>query len=561
MVIVIIVILLLVGLLVKSVIDEKEYDRKLTRKLLTQWGTRSDQEYTYEKYESIKKYYKKQKIDSTDVDSITWNDIDMDEIYMLINNTQCSIGEEYLYALLHKLQFDEHVLEERNQLIQSFIEEEDDRVSIQKCFAKMGKLDKISFYEYINLVDDIKSHNPFKHYLCCFGLLGSIFSVFIPGFMHNGFLLTILFVGINIFYYYKRKSEVEKYLSVFAYILKMLSNIDELEKIHFEGIKPYVKSLKEAGKQFKKFRRNSFFLVAGRNMSGDLLDIILDYIRMLFHIDLIKFDIMLSEVQKKREWLNSMFEQIGYLDSMIAIASFRVLLDGKYCIPQLRKGKKNILQVKNVYHPLITNPVENSMEEDKCVLLTGSNASGKSTFIKTIAINAILSQTIYTSLSEFYYANYFMVYSSMALQDSIQSSESYYIVEIKSLKRILDLTNKDIPMLCFVDEVLRGTNTVERIAASAQILKSFTERNTLCFAATHDIELTYILEKYYSNYHFQEEIKEKEVVFDYKLYKNRATSRNAIRLLGMLGYEEELIQKADKEVNYFMDHNNWSVFG
>lgn len=557
---VIIVILLLVGLLVKSVLDEKEYDRKLTRKLLERWGTISEEEYSYEKYESIKKYYEKQKKDSTDVDSITWNDIDMDEIYMLINNTQCSIGEEYLYSLLHKLQFDEGVLEERNHLITSFMEEEADRINIQKCFAKMGKLDRISFYEYINLVDDIKPHKPMIHYLCCCGLLGSISSIFIPGFMQNGFLLTILFVAFNIFYYYKRKGEVERYLSVFAYILKMLSNIDELEKISFEGIKPYVKSLKESGQQFKKFRRNSFFLIAGRNMSGDLLDIMLDYIRMLFHIDLIKFDTMLSEVQKKRKWLNSMFEQIGYLDSMIAIASFRASLNGKYCIPDLRKGKRNILEVKNVYHPLITNPVANSMEEDKCVLLTGSNASGKSTFIKTIAINAILSQTIYTSLSDFYRANYFMVYSSMALQDSIQSSESYYIVEIKSLKRILDLTNNDIPMLCFVDEVLRGTNTVERIAASAQILKSFTERNTLCFAATHDIELTYILEKYYSNYHFQEEIKEKEVVFDYRLYKNRATSRNAIRLLGMLGYENELIEKADKEVNHFMEQNNWSVF-
>lgn len=560
MVFVITVILLLVILLIKSVLDEKEYDRKLSRKLLARWGEVSEQEYSYEKFESIKKYYEKQKKNTTDVDAITWNDIDMDEIYMLINNTQCSIGEEYLYSLLHKLQFDQKTLEERNRLIQCFIEDENNRLYLQKCFAKMGKLDKISFYEYINLVDDIEPHNPFTHYLCSFGLLGSFASIFIPGFMQNGFVLTFVLIAFNIFYYYKRKGEIERYLSVFSYILKMLSNIDEIEHIQLGEIEQYVDSLKEAGKQFKKFRRNSFFLIAGRNMSGNLFDMVLDYIRMLFHIDLIKFDSMLSEVQKKREWLNRMFEQIGFLDSMLAVASFRVLLDGKYCIPELSKEKNNHVEVKNVYHPLIANPVVNSMKEDRCVLLTGSNASGKSTFIKTIAINAILSQTIYTSLSDFYRANYFMVYSSMALQDSIQSNESYYIVEIKSLKRILDLTNNEIPMLCFVDEVLRGTNTVERIAASAQILKSFTKKNTICFAATHDIELTYILEKYYSNYHFQEEIKEKEVVFDYKLYKNRASSRNAIRLLGMLGYEEELIEKADKEVNNFMEHNNWNVF-
>lgn len=84
----------------------------------------------------------------------------------------------------------------------------------------------------------------------------------------------------------------------------------------------------------------------------------------------------------------------------------------------------------------------------------------------------------------------------MALRDDLNAQNSYYIVEIKSLKRILDAVDKDDkrPVLCFVDEVLRGTNTVERIAASSEILKSLRYKNVLVFAATHDIELTYLLE-------------------------------------------------------------------
>ena len=103
------------------------------------------------------------------------------------------------------------------------------------------------------------------------------------------------------------------------------------------------------------------------------------------------------------------------------------------------------------------------------MLLTGSNASGKSTFLKSVALNAILAQTIYTVMADSYRAPYFRIYSSMALKDNLMGNESYFIVEIKSLKRIYESADEKVPMLCLIDEVLRGTNTVERIAASSQI--------------------------------------------------------------------------------------------
>ena len=82
----------------------------------------------------------------------------------------------------------------------------------------------------------------------------------------------------------------------------------------------------------------------------------------------------------------------------------------------------------------------------------------------------------------------------------------------------------------FVDEVLRGTNTVERIAASSEILKSVNAGKALVFAATHDIELTTLLSGQYDNYHFQEKVTDNEVIFDFKLYSGPATTRNAIKL-------------------------------
>ncbi len=114
-------------------------------------------------------------------------------------------------------------------------------------------------------------------------------------------------------------------------------------------------------------------------------------------------------------------------------------------------------------------------------------------------------------------------------------------------------------MLCFIDEVLRGTNTLERIAASSQILKSLVKENVLCFAATHDLELTQILEQDYSNYHFQEEIRDNDILFNYQLYKGRAVSRNAIKLLQIIGYEKEIIEHAEWTAAHFLETGEWAL--
>src|SRR5699024_1649134 len=108
------------------------------------------------------------------------------------------------------------------------------------------------------------------------------------------------------------------------------------------------------------------------------------------------------------------------------------------------------MEVEDLYHPLIQEAVANSMYAEGGTLVTGSNASGKSTFLKNIAVNAILAQTIVTCTCSSYHAPFFRVMTSMALRDDLSGGESYFIVEIKSLKRILDESKKKVPLLCII---------------------------------------------------------------------------------------------------------------
>jgi len=127
------------------------------------------------------------------------------------------------------------------------------------------------------------------------------------------------------------------------------------------------------------------------------------------------------------------------------------------------------------------------------------------------------------------------------------------------LKRILDATDTaGETILCILDEVLRGTNTLERIAASYQIMKILHGSNLICMAATHDLELTELLQDWYENYHFEETLTGEDITFCYELKKGPATSRNAIKLLKMLGYQNDMTREAEAMAQRFLESGRWS---
>jgi DNA mismatch repair ATPase MutS len=132
----------------------------------------------------------------------------------------------------------------------------------------------------------------------------------------------------------------------------------------------------------------------------------------------------------------------------------------------------------------------------------------------------------------------------MAMRDDLLAGESYFTAEVKSLKRIIDLMQK-YHCTCFIDEILRGTNTIERIAASTAVLEYLHSQDCLCIVASHDIELTNILADKFDNYHFCEQIANDEVNFDYKLKSGPSTTRNAIKLLSLLGFDPEIVKSAE----------------
>ena len=376
-----------------------------------------------------------------------------------------------------------------------------------------------------------------------------------------GMMFLFLLFTVNIFGYMKQKHEIEPYLTSFAYVRRILDFSARIRKMDIPVLKVEWEELKILEGKFGKFRYSAMLGMRGSDTAGDPLSLILDYVNMLLHLDLICFNTLLKEVRKHLTDIDRMITIAGKTEACIAIASYRASLASGWCSPRLTEDSRESvrLEIRGLYHPLLEEPVKNDILAKQGILVTGSNASGKSTFLKAVALNALLAQTIHTCTAGFYSGGLYRIMTSMALRDDLEGGESYYIVEIKSLKRILDAAREgSAPVLCFVDEVLRGTNTVERIAASTQILRSLSRPGVLCFAATHDIELTELLADCYDNYHFEEEILEGDILFNYILRSGKAMTRNAIRLLGIIGYENAIIEEANALAAHFLETGNWT---
>lgn len=268
-------------------------------------------------------------------------------------------------------------------------------------------------------------------------------------------------------------------------------------------------------------------------------------VKMIFLVDLVRYQYTIKGMTRYKRQLNQIFECIEELDAAISIASFRESTN-VWCKPEFISDKKILFQ--DVYHPLLHQPVCNTAELIRDSIFSGSNASGKSTFIKAVAINAVLAQTIHTCCANKYQLQFAYVATSMALRDNVIKGESYFIAEIKSLKRIFSYCKKK-HCICFIDEILRGTNTHERIAASTAVLRQLARIGSLCVAASHDMELTVHLQEEYDNYHFREQVTEDSILFDYILKQGPSSTTNAIKLLKIMGFDLEIIEEAGRMLN------------
>jgi len=448
-------------------------------------------------------------------------------------------------------------------------EQPDARLRLQVILSKLGRRRDVKLHE--KFVAASGKYGKMLLYLLLglmiltwpiFGFLTFTNSI-LPDF--NGsevfLLMFIAQVAFNIIFHTWITSGIEYELQTVTYILRMIATAKRIKKLNMAEITTHFKSFGGSVDKLKSLTEVAFSIEDGKGevMKDEFVMLFMYFLNKFFFIDLIAFELVKNKLAKYHEAIFDIHETIGALDASIAVASYRMSL-GEFSEPVIHfdEGADIRLRIDGLAHPLVENSVLNSVDTDTSILLTGSNASGKSTFLRAVTLNMIMAQSICTILAKYYEAPAFYIYSSMAIADNLLAGDSYFIAEIKSMKRIVDVTKVKRPIFCVIDEILRGTNTVERVSASTELLKYLSSQNTLCFGATHDIELCQLLEQDYRMLHFTESITDEgQVVFDYLIRKGPARTRNAIKLLGALGFDQALVDAANARASRYGESGKW----
>lgn len=466
------------------------------------------------------------------IDETTWNDLSMDDIFRRINVCSSDYGEEWLYHLLHELR-EERETARLEKLIAWMDANPEKRLALQKILRRIGKRksNRLSYYVFHADAERIR-HSWLFMILAVLPLAGV---VLMPFFLVAGIVLAVAAAIANIVIYYGYRLNLEEGLESMRCFSAMLC-----------GAKALGKKFGDLGYDFKRMLKP--FRSLGGLVSGSTqqalaeLEALTILFKAIFLIDLISYNRIIGKLTAHRAEFSELFSMIGELDAAFSILSFRKSLP-HCCTPAF--SEQNEIAFGGLYHPLIGEPVTNDGKIGNDCIITGSNASGKSTFIKALAVNNILAQTIHTCCAQHYRLKPCYVATSMALRDDISSGDSYFITEIKSLKRIIEYCSARC-CTCFIDEILRGTNTPERIAASTAVLKELHQKGCLCVVASHDIELTQILGGLFDNYHFCETMDGKKITFDYLLKPGPSTTTNAVKLLEYMGFDPGIIREANR---------------
>lgn len=357
---------------------------------------------------------------------------------------------------------------------------------------------------------------------------------------HQWVYLPILINLVLLSVIFKSLMAVTKEFGNIASFLKGYENvISEIEKKTFQSpplirLHDQLKTEKTAASaSIRSLRRILMFLLSRANF------LYLPF-NLLFLLD-VNWLIMAIQWKKKNigqveNWFNAVHE----IDALSDLGSYSFANPG-FVFPRISQ-ESHYLMTEEMGHPLIksTQRITNDFDlsgKGKLGLVTGSNMSGKSTFLRTIGVNLVLAQMGAPVCAKHFELSLVQIFTSMRTQDNLEENVSSFYAELQRLKKLLELLKTEQPVFYMLDEILKGTNSQDRHKGALSLIGQLIEKNCRGLISTHDIQLS-TLSKDQSNIQnmsFNSTIVDDEILFDYKLSLTPCGSFNASKLMEKMG--------------------------
>ena len=477
------------------------------------------------------------------IDDRTLDDLDFEELFISLDRTSSSIGQQYLYSKLRVIPRDVS----HSQVYDHFIDHLN-RNTEQKedAIIELSKLNNQGAYFLQRLFFGENIEKPKWFWLIQILSISMVVSLLISIFYPHALLVALFFASVNTLIHFWNKNNILGYSNTIPQLL-MLHKIASI--LSEKGL--FLKSQDAVSRSIQalvKIRRSAIFFKWESKSFDEIaqaLDYIIDLIKGVFLIEPLIFFRLLKQIESNKRDIKIIYEAVGQLDTAISLSTWRESLT-YYCKPEYSNSSIKTWNSESIYHPLIEKPESNDLEiaDQKSILLSGSNMSGKTTFIRTIGINALLAQTINTACTRRLTISKFKIYSAIRIADGLFDNTSYYYQEVKTIKKFTDVSRSGHFNIFLLDEIFKGTNTIERVASGKAVLSFFNDSTNLVFCSTHDLELIDYLQKDYEYYHFEETIEGSQLTFDYKLKEGSLNNSNAIRILEMNDFPKQITEEA-----------------
>ena len=512
--------------------------KKLIERLKASFGKLKDDDFNFD---LIEKYFRNKNNTASFqiLSDRTCNDLDFQELFMFLDRTNSKVGQQYLYNTLRNIPTNSEKLDLREKIIETLSNDSDFRMNIQ---IQLEKLKKDDAYYITSLFQEEHDKPPKWFFVIRLLSFTSLIALIMLPFNPQMFFVFLGVFIVNLGVHYWNKRNLYKYLGSIPQLLRLNKIANHLykDKLH-KDIDPELSTSIRIINQVRN--RMSFFRLEA-NLQSDAEALfwgILELVKIAFLLEPLLLFGILQCLESKRKEIENVFCFVGEIDTLISVASLRNGLK-EYCLPVINETKISATQA---FHPIIPNCIPNSVEvSDKSVLLTGSNMSGKTSFIRTIGLNMITGLTINTCFAKAMIIPRLRIYSAIRISDDLMNDKSYYFEEVLTIKNMIENSSNEKPSLFLLDEIFKGTNTIERISAGKAVLSTLSRNKNFVFVSTHDIELTDMLSDDYELYHFSEIVNANNVDFDYKLKEGKLKNRNAIRILQINDYPRDLIDEA-----------------
>ncbi len=486
------------------------------------------------------KSFKETGIEFIDINKDLFYDLDIvgnNSLFQLVNVAKSIGGKRNLANEFNKVNLTEKEILNRQATVKELTENFDFNIDFQECLLSYKHIQQNDFSKLTKKLNVNKSSNLLSFILNILFSLISIttlilsltnvinVSIFLICFLFNFFFSYIVIIVNK--QDYNPISDCSRKLSNLKPLFDLVNNTsfdsEELTKLQ--------KDINEGKESIDKLANLSSLDSLRVNFISNF---IINGLFPLNSLILSKYKKVITDESVNK--INLSIKAIEQLEMLLSLTTIKLIKDNSVT-PVYTNNTK--IDVQGIKHPMLNEKVciaNNFISNDDINIITGSNMSGKSSFMKTIAVNLILANCGSNVCATSFTFTFLRMFTSIKVSDDINKNISTFYGELLRIKNIIDYSKEiTYPMIVFIDEIFKGTNYNDRIFGAKEIIKLLSTLNCIVIISTHDFELCQIDNKSIYNYHFEERYENGNIIFDYKLLKGQCKTTNARFLMNSIG--------------------------